>query len=164
MSDLPLIKLCDWRNRRFNDKPFIEYGIQCQVGQLEYFVWHRYSDFDDLHKQLTTLFPNVTLPQLPPKRFLGNNLDPEFIKQRRGNLEVYVKQLGSMPEVLSSAPAMTFFGFAHPAPEQTGWYEWMNVIHSELMIASLSHIFVFRITQRSISSAIHRLALDCERR
>ena len=52
----------------------------------------RYNEFHDFNEKLKKRFPDAGL-KLPGKRILGNNFDPEFIKQRREGLHDFVSRL-----------------------------------------------------------------------
>ena len=52
----------------------------------------RYNEFHSLQEKLKKNFPDIGL-KLPPKRILGNNFDPEFIKNRREGLHDFVMNL-----------------------------------------------------------------------
>lgn len=49
----------------------------------------RYNEFHDLNEKLKKRFPDGN-PKLPGKRILGNNFDPDFIKQRREGLHDFI--------------------------------------------------------------------------
>jgi len=59
-------------------------------------VERRYNDFVWLHGILQAAVPEVVLPALPGKRYLGSNLDPSFIKARRAQLEDYLQEVHGM--------------------------------------------------------------------
>lgn len=53
----------------------------------------RFRDFFFLDKQLRKFFNRVSLPQLPPRRFLKNEKTPGFVEERRDLLEAYLQRL-----------------------------------------------------------------------
>lgn len=51
-------------------------------------------------------FPNEKL-QLPPKRLIGNNFDPEFIESRREGLHAYIQKILLNPTLRSRCAPRT---------------------------------------------------------
>ena len=63
------------------------------VNQVpNWFLYRRYTDFEQLHKKLSLNFPDSVI-QLPPKRWIGNNFDPVFIGHRIEGLNKFLKQI-----------------------------------------------------------------------
>jgi hypothetical protein len=63
-------------------KPYVEYSVVVQSDSFSWEVKKRYSQFRDLHMQLTKCCPEMTLPKLP-YRTLFNTMTPVFIQQRK---------------------------------------------------------------------------------
>eukprot|EP00468_Gymnochlora_sp_CCMP2014_P014259 CAMPEP_0167770708 /NCGR_PEP_ID=MMETSP0110_2-20121227/18088_1 /TAXON_ID=629695 /ORGANISM="Gymnochlora sp., Strain CCMP2014" /LENGTH=1213 /DNA_ID=CAMNT_0007659953 /DNA_START=59 /DNA_END=3704 /DNA_ORIENTATION=+ len=66
----------------------------------------RFSQFDRVNKLLHTCFPNVKLPSLPPKKWIGS-LEIDFVDKRRLSLEKYLR-LVEIAEVRESAELIAF--------------------------------------------------------
>ncbi|XP_026332206.1 nischarin [Hyposmocoma kahamanoa] len=67
------------------------YKITVKVGAVYWIVWHRYSDFVDLHDRLVTDH-GVAKDLLPPKKVIRNKT-PKFVEQRREALNEYLKSV-----------------------------------------------------------------------
>ena len=66
--------------------------VVVHLEDRSYFVFRRYNEFHALQDKLKKHFPELGL-KLPGKRFLGNNFDPSFIRQRMEGLHEFVLQL-----------------------------------------------------------------------
>lgn len=67
------------------------YKIVVKVGSVNWVVWHRYSNFVELHERLTTDH-GVAKDLLPPKKVIRNKT-PKFVEQRREALNEYLKNV-----------------------------------------------------------------------
>ncbi|XP_049885655.1 nischarin [Pectinophora gossypiella] len=67
------------------------YKITVKVGPVNWNVWHRYSDFVDLHNRLVADH-GVAKDLLPPKKVIRNKT-PKFVEQRREALHEYLKNV-----------------------------------------------------------------------
>lgn len=67
------------------------YKIEVKVGAVNWIVWHRYSDFVDLHDRLVADH-GVAKDLLPPKKVIRNKT-PKFVEQRREALDQYLKSV-----------------------------------------------------------------------
>jgi hypothetical protein len=66
-------------------------------ADTNWIVSHRYTDFVSLHQNL--LNEGIkSLPKIPPRVWFGS-LDPDFIEQRRQQLEEYLRQISNMLSV-----------------------------------------------------------------
>ena len=83
-------------------------NIEASAGSLRWPVHRRYSSFATLHQNLRTE-GYQQLPTLPDKRIMGN-FDPQFLEQRRVQLEGYLQELLRMPRVRASSPFLGFIG------------------------------------------------------
>ncbi len=70
------------------------YTIFCSKGKHGWMVQRRYTQFCQLHAQLTDV-GLAGLPELPGKKLVGN-MEPEFVEQRRVGLEGYLQQVCTM--------------------------------------------------------------------
>lgn len=67
----------------------IYYKVEVIVGNVNWYVLKRYSEFYELHSQLIGDH-GVSKDILPPKKVIGNKT-PEFIETRRQGLENYLR-------------------------------------------------------------------------
>jgi PX domain len=63
-------------------KPYTVYVIDLHHGEEEFQSDLRYSDFRKLHAVMRQRFPNMELPHLPSKKYVGNNTSDEFVQKR----------------------------------------------------------------------------------
>ncbi|XP_055504258.1 nischarin isoform X4 [Leucoraja erinacea] len=80
------------------------YIIEVKVGNHQWTVKHRYSDFHELHEKLTA-GKKIDKNLLPPKKIIGKN-SKSFVEKRQKELEVYLQTLlakfpYAAPKVLS---------------------------------------------------------------
>eukprot|EP01035_Chromulina_nebulosa_P024194 gene24194-31452_t len=73
-------------------KDHVIYEIHVCCGFKRWAVYRRYKDFCFLDQQLRKLFAEI-MPALPPKRIFRSSTDPEFVDERRIQLESYLKAL-----------------------------------------------------------------------
>ncbi|XP_072137066.1 nischarin isoform X1 [Mobula birostris] len=67
------------------------YIIEVKVGNHQWTVRHRYSDFHELHEKLTA-GKKIDKNLLPPKKIIGKN-SKTFVEKRQKELEVYLQTL-----------------------------------------------------------------------
>ncbi|NXP74041.1 NISCH protein, partial [Ramphastos sulfuratus] len=67
------------------------YIIQVSVGNHQWTVKHRYSDFHDLHEKLVSE-KKIDKNLLPPKKIIGKN-SKSLVEKRQKELEVYLQTL-----------------------------------------------------------------------
>uniref|UniRef100_A0A8C9L4K9 Nischarin n=1 Tax=Serinus canaria TaxID=9135 RepID=A0A8C9L4K9_SERCA len=80
------------------------YIIQVSVGNHQWTVKHRYSDFHDLHEKLVSE-KKIDKNLLPPKKIIGKN-SKSLVEKRQKELEIYLQTLllkfpVTVPKVLS---------------------------------------------------------------
>lgn len=97
---------------------FASYRLSVRDGDgvLKWEVWHRFSDFSQLRKNLGNLHrvrtaASWTAPSLPAKS-LRRNLDDKYLNERKELLNRFVQELLQSPEVRASAPMRAFLQFA----------------------------------------------------
>jgi len=61
----------------------------------------RYNEFFKLAEKLEQRWPGIPIPQLPPKKTIGNK-DIKFINERRYYLERFLKKMSYFPFVTNS--------------------------------------------------------------
>ncbi|KAL1508440.1 hypothetical protein AB1Y20_004543 [Prymnesium parvum] len=90
------------------------------ASQLAWQVARRYSHFRANHLALQAMFNKLTLPKLPPKRLHTNSTpDPSLVAARMVALDAYLKQLLSIPVLLTFLGAhhgMNPYAFTAPPP------------------------------------------------
>jgi regulator of vacuolar morphogenesis len=83
---------------RSTPKPHTVYTIEIQANVRSWQMWRRYSEFVDLHTELTKS-TGATPPQaLPPKHALSilrSHNDQKLLEERRAGLEVYLRSIVS---------------------------------------------------------------------
>ncbi|GAQ83243.1 PX domain containing protein [Klebsormidium nitens] len=100
-------------------KAFAVYTIAvADSDRSSWLVQRRYRNFEALHRRLKDL-PQYKL-KLPPKRFLGPNLDGSFVLERRAQLDKYLQDLLAVPSVAESHEVWDFlsadshaYGYGH---------------------------------------------------
>ena len=64
-------------------------------------VSKRYKDFHTLHEVLQERFKGLYVPQIPPKKAIGNK-DDKFIEERRALLQEYLRNINRHPYLWQS--------------------------------------------------------------
>eukprot|EP00927_Polykrikos_kofoidii_P031670 TRINITY_DN27193_c0_g1_i1.p1 TRINITY_DN27193_c0_g1~~TRINITY_DN27193_c0_g1_i1.p1 ORF type:complete len:1121 (-),score=184.98 TRINITY_DN27193_c0_g1_i1:248-3610(-) len=83
------------------------YSVELDDCGKKYVRLRRFSNFVWLHSELQKKQLGCALPQLPPKKTVGN-LDLAFVEQRRHSLEEYLVALLRLPPVLHDDTLWTF--------------------------------------------------------
>ena len=95
----------------FNGKRhYAVYKILVRYGAKQWTIFKRYSEFSDLDKDLRKQYPYLQkcMSRLPPKKFFGDNLDPQFVQERARGLHQYVQSLFKSPALLKLQPVKDF--------------------------------------------------------
>ena len=71
-------------------------------------IHRRYRDFDLLHKKLSSNWPCVFIPPIPPKKYFKSSTDKEIVKERLFQLENFLKMCSDYPYIFG-APEMKLF-------------------------------------------------------
>lgn len=85
------------------------YKIKVNVGEVEWYLIHRYSEFNDLHNHLVTDH-GVSKDILPAKKVIGNKC-PIFIANRRQALEEYCQKILNYFKLTMPRIFLEFFHF-----------------------------------------------------
>jgi len=102
---------------RFDPKPFVMYQLLVKNGPtLKWTIVKRYSGFEELHQRLKKAIPSFDA-QLPKKHFF-NNLDQQFIQNRKQELQTYLGQLLWNRTVQESVELQQFL---LPSPDDAKW-------------------------------------------
>ncbi|KAK7694583.1 hypothetical protein QCA50_001769 [Cerrena zonata] len=89
---------------RNEPKPHTVYRIEIQASVRSWQMWRRYSEFDDLHTELTRSTGSPPPCELPPKRsmtmsiFGRSKAKEEVLEERRAGLEQYLRAILSAKE------------------------------------------------------------------
>lgn len=76
-------------------------------------VYRRYSDFAWLADILSSTYPGVFVPPLPPKKAFGNKSEEFLIAQRRPGLERFLNRILRIPVLADSAAFQMFVSRTH---------------------------------------------------
>ncbi|KAJ1981150.1 Serine/threonine-protein kinase Sgk2 [Dimargaris verticillata] len=98
-------------------KKYTAYKILVSNGPTQTWVVRRYTEFHELHLQITKRFPHKAFPAFPRKRLLGNNFSSEFVLARREHLNRYLNAITSDPEVRSWEVVREFFSDRPPSSD-----------------------------------------------
>ncbi|KAG6879713.1 hypothetical protein C0992_012561 [Termitomyces sp. T32_za158] len=86
---------------RSSPKPHTVYRIEIQAHVRSWQMWRRYSEFDDLHTELTKAVGSPPPGALPPKHkfaFIRSRTDTKLLEERRSGLEGYLRAILSARE------------------------------------------------------------------
>lgn len=89
---------------------YVLYHISIATGTSSGLCWkvaRRFREFESLHSTLANKFGADKLPQLP-KNSLRRNLDPEYVRKRKIELDRYLSDLVLDPQVVTSEPLAAF--------------------------------------------------------
>lgn len=68
------------------------YQIFVKIGQEEWNVYHRYTNFRELHMQLKKCHQDIANYKFPPKKAIGKK-DSRLVEQRRTSLQAYLRHI-----------------------------------------------------------------------
>ncbi|KAJ7487667.1 syntaxin [Mycena galericulata] len=72
------------------------YEVRVKANVRDWSMWRRYSEFDDLHAELTRTTGEAPPAPLPPKHALSifrSHSDPKLLEERRIGLETYLRAI-----------------------------------------------------------------------
>ncbi|KAH3774505.1 sorting nexin-16-like isoform X2 [Dreissena polymorpha] len=78
-----------------------------------WFVFRRYTDFEQLQRKLRRLFPMFRLA-LPPKRWFRDNYEKDFLEDRMLGLQAFIDSVLCHSDLCNSVPVQEFFCFCDP--------------------------------------------------
>lgn len=106
-------RVVDFQKRYSPEKYYIYVVNICRVGVQEpSFVFRRFSHFHELHTKLTDAFPEINLPKLPSKIYIGRSQIRVVAERRRSELDDYIRHLLMMPGEISESELL--YTFLHP--------------------------------------------------
>ncbi|EDO29438.1 predicted protein, partial [Nematostella vectensis] len=79
------------------------------------FVFRRFGHFIELHAKLSELYPDIALPRLPARIYLGRSQIRTVAERRRAELDTFLRHLLMMPQEISESDVL--YTFLHPIPE-----------------------------------------------
>ncbi|RQM19258.1 hypothetical protein B5M09_012908 [Aphanomyces astaci] len=85
--------------------------MTCEQISCSGVVWlisRRFSDFDQLHCKLESVFHDSLTVRLPEKQWFGR-FDPNFISKRQAGLQLYLDGLLQVPGILDDRSLQHFF-------------------------------------------------------
>lgn len=97
-----------------SNNPYVVYAIHSTREDQSWTVYHRYSRFSELHSKVKTAYDGSAyakqLPSLPSgvASLFKDSLDPEFIEQRRKQLDEYLQSLLKVPGIDRVHPLWLF--------------------------------------------------------
>ncbi|KAH9898461.1 syntaxin [Cubamyces lactineus] len=89
------IHIPSWEERT-QPKPHVVYRIEIRASVRSWQMWRRYSEFADLHVELTKSTGAAPPAPLPPKHTLAlfrSNTNPALLEERRAALETYLRAI-----------------------------------------------------------------------
>lgn len=95
MTAIQAVYIRDFEERS-EPKPHTVYRIEIQAHVRSWQMWRRYSEFDDLHTDLTKSTGSPPPCALPPKHkfsILRSHTDPKILEERRIGLENYLRAI-----------------------------------------------------------------------
>jgi PX domain len=115
-------------------------------------VWRRYSDFEWLHKRISTTYPAAMIPLFPEKKLIGNT-DEGFVMERAAALETYLNKVAAHPQLSTSVDLLVFLDGTDQGLEASRLFiEGVEADDKESLLALASDM-VTSITQRASGSA-----------
>ncbi|RHX97867.1 hypothetical protein DYB34_007268 [Aphanomyces astaci] len=111
--------------------------MTCEQISCSGVVWlisRRFSDFDQLHCKLESVFHDSLTVRLPEKQWFGR-FDPNFISKRQAGLQLYLDGLLQVPGILDDRSLQHFFEIEKNVELHTD-----HIRHSSLSIGSTGHL------------------------
>ncbi|KAJ7631020.1 syntaxin [Roridomyces roridus] len=81
---------------RSKPSPHTVYEVRIKANVRDWSMWRRYSEFDDLHAELTRTVGEAPPAPLPAKHSLSifrSHSDPKLLEERRTGLETYLRTI-----------------------------------------------------------------------
>lgn len=94
-------------NEGVMSKTYIIYDVEGSDKHGPFAIKRRFKDFFELRTRLVENWPGVMIPPLPEKKIQGNT-DSEFVLERKGLLDYFVKRCSSLPHIYYSDEMQTF--------------------------------------------------------
>ncbi|KAG6845792.1 hypothetical protein H0H87_003846 [Tephrocybe sp. NHM501043] len=100
MTAIQAVYIRGWEERSAPQSHTV-YRIEIQAHVRTWLMWRRYSDFDNLHTEITKAVGFPPPAPLPPKHklsFIRSRTDPKLLEERRSGLETYLRAILSAKE------------------------------------------------------------------
>ncbi|KAG6911918.1 hypothetical protein DXG01_000165 [Tephrocybe rancida] len=100
MTAIQAVYIRGWEERSA-PKPHTVYRIEIQAHVRSWQMWRRYSEFDDLHTEISKAVGSPPPASLPPKHkfsFIRARTDEKLLEERRSGLEGYLRAILSAKE------------------------------------------------------------------
>ncbi|KAF0699335.1 Aste57867_10087 [Aphanomyces stellatus] len=111
-----------------------EFVVQISCSGVVWLISRRFSDFDQLHCRLESVFQEALTARLPEKQWFGR-FDPNFISKRQAGLQVYLDAILQLPGILDDRSLQHFFEI-----EKNVELHADHVRHSTLSVGSNGHL------------------------
>lgn len=103
MTAIQAIYIRGWEERH-EPKPHTVFRVEIQASVRKWQMWRRYSEFSDLHTELTKSTGSSPPAQLPPKNSMAMSMsrwraaNGNLLEERRSGLELYLRAILSAKE------------------------------------------------------------------
>lgn len=111
------VDVSSYKTEWSNGKQAVFYVIECSMGDKEWEVQHRYSEFNSL--QISLKANHGALPSLPGKTLFPPK-KPDQIEKRRLYLKTYIQQIVERLDVYSNDAFIEFFKLNEKQPNVKG--------------------------------------------
>jgi sorting nexin-1/2 len=88
-------------------KKYIIYDVEGTDKDGNFKVKRRFKDFDELRTKLVESWPGILIPPLPEKKVQGNT-DSEFVLERKGLLDYFIKRCSKLSHIYYSDVMQVF--------------------------------------------------------
>jgi serum/glucocorticoid-regulated kinase 3 len=92
---------------RVEQKRYTAYKIVVITAERSWIIFRRYNEFHTLANEIKKHFGELP-SKIPGKRYLRNNFDPHFIRERKQKLNEFIKCLMTDPKMMSFGPVRDF--------------------------------------------------------
>lgn len=106
----PILAIVTKFDKRHLDTKFYVYEIQVLLGEEQFMIYRRYSEFHSLQQELKAALPDhIKLPPLPKKIIFGRSQTKQVAQQRMMELQAYLQGVLSMPAEVSHCRVLLAF-------------------------------------------------------
>ncbi len=88
-------------------KKYIVYCIKGMDSRGAFEVYRRYSDFFSLRKEMLRRWPGIYIPEIPPKKAVGN-MNKDFVEKRKQQLSRFVVCISNQENIYYSEEFQLF--------------------------------------------------------
>ncbi|KDO32072.1 hypothetical protein SPRG_03291 [Saprolegnia parasitica CBS 223.65] len=112
-----------------------EFIVQISCSGVVWLISRRFSDFDQLHCRLESVFQSELRVRLPEKQWFGR-FDPGFLSKRQAGLQQYLDGILQIPGITDDRSLQHFFEMEKNVELQSD----MNRNSSQSMSATQKHL------------------------